>query len=326
MSPENETAKIGRPVQAVSASEIISFLNEIAETTLHLPSDHPAATIAIVGVETDEAARDGDLAWISPKVAELHPERITAFVGSLLIVPVQSDTTRPSDARLVVECEHPKLAFTRVTERFFGNLTTTEWPSADRARIPDAATIGAGVVLAAGVVIGSGVTIGDDVLIGPNTCIANASIANGVVIGANCTIGLPGFGYDRDAAGGFVRFPHLGRVVIHGGVEIGSNTCIDRGSLGDTVIGEGCKIDNLVHIAHNVVLGANVVVIANSMIGGSAHIDEGGWVAPSVAVRDQIRIGARSTLGLGAVVLKDVPDDTVVVGNPARPLERRPQA
>jgi UDP-3-O-[3-hydroxymyristoyl] glucosamine N-acyltransferase len=215
------------------------------------------------------------------------------------------------------------LAFIQTVDRFFADLGLTTWPLASVTAISPDATIGARVRFAAGVVIGSDVSIADDVSIGPNTCIANTSIARGVSIGANCSIGLPGFGYARNQAGELERFPHLGRVRIHERVEIGSNTCIDRGSIGDTIIGEGSKIDNLVHVAHNVVLGRNVVLIANSMIGGSTTIGDDAWVAPAVSVMDQIAVGNRSVLGLGAVVLKDVAEDAVMVGNPARKLEPR---
>ena len=152
---------------------------------------------------------------------------------------------------------------------------------------------------------------------------ANCTIAAGVRIGCNCTIGLPGFGYEKDQAGAYWRFPHLGGVRIEADVEIGSNTCIDRGSLGDTVIGRGCKIDNLVHVAHNVVLGNNAVVIANTMLGGSVTIGAGAWVAPSVTIMNQATIGAGATLGLGAVVLKDVAPGQVIVGNPGKVLEKK---
>jgi UDP-3-O-[3-hydroxymyristoyl] glucosamine N-acyltransferase len=224
---------------------------------------------------------------------------------------------------VVVPCEHPKFAFTSLVNHFFPAAVVTAWPGVDEPAIDGSARIGSRVLLSHGVVIGSGVEIGDDVRIGPNTCVANTTIANEVTIGANCTIGLPGFGYDKSPTGEYLRFPHLGRIRIGNGVDIGSNTCIDRGSLGDTLIGDGAKIDNLVHIAHNVVLGKRVVVIANSMIGGSTTVDDDVWIAPSASLMNQVKIGSAAVLGLGSVVLKDVPADAVMVGNPARPLEPR---
>jgi UDP-3-O-[3-hydroxymyristoyl] glucosamine N-acyltransferase len=112
-------------------------------------------------------------------------------------------------------------------------------------------------------------------------------------------------------------------VEIEENVEIGSNTCIDRGALGNTIVRSGAKIDNLVHLAHNVVVGCNALVIANSMIGGSTVIEEGAWIAPSVSVMNQVSIGKSSILGMGAVVIKDVADGAVMVGNPAKALEKK---
>lgn len=134
-------------------------------------------------------------------------------------------------------------------------------------------------------------------------------------------IGADGFGYQRNESGELEKFPHLGGVVIEDNVEIGSNTCIDRGTLGDTIIREGSKIDNLVHIAHNVIVGRHAIVIAHSMVGGSVRIGDYAWVSPSACLRDVISIGDRSTVGLGAVVVKDVPDGGTVMGTPARPAE-----
>jgi len=131
---------------------------------------------------------------------------------------------------------------------------------------------------------------------------------------------LSGFGYERDSGGRYWRFPHVGKVVIEADVEIGSNTCIDRGAIGETRIGRASKIDNLVHIAHNVTLAPNSIVIANAMLGGSVHVGEGAWIAPSASIMNQAHIGARAIVGLGAVVLKSVDADTTVVGNPAKPL------
>ena len=106
--------------------------------------------------------------------------------------------------------------------------------------------------------------------------------------------------------------------MIGDNVEIGANTCIDRGTLGDTVIEDGAKIDNLCHIAHNVHLKKNSVIIALSMIAGSCVVEEGAWVAPCSAVREGRTVGKNSLVGLGSVVVKDVPEDTVVMGVPAK--------
>jgi len=178
-----------------------------------------------------------------------------------------------------------------------------------------------------------------DIYIGPFTYVGKCVISEGtivyghvhiysktrigrnVIIHAGTVIGSDGFGYQRNERGELEKFPHLGGVVIEDNVEIGSNTCIDRGTLGDTIILEGAKIDNLVHIAHNVTVGKHAIVIAHAMVGGSAHVGDYAWVSPSACVRDGISIGDQSTVGLGAVVVRDVPDTITVMGTPARPAD-----
>ena len=114
--------------------------------------------------------------------------------------------------------------------------------------------------------------------------------------------------------------PHVGNVVIENGVEIGNNTCVDRGVLGSTILKENCKIDNLVHIAHGVVVGRNALVIALALVAGSVEIGENAWIAPSSSILQKVKIGKNATIGMGAVVLKNVGEEEVWVGNPAKKL------
>ena len=281
-------------------------------------------TQSVEGVATDGEAGPGHLAWISAKNLAKDPVRWQRFKGSLLIVPDSAVIDTPA-AFSVCRVRDPKLAFIRTVGQFFGHLITIALPKLGEHPIAADAIIGRDVMLASGCVIGPKVRLGDGVSIGANTVLAHCEVAAGVRIGCNCTIGLPGFGYEKDQHGAYWRFPHLGGVRIEADVEIGSNTCIDRGSLGDTVIGQGSKIDNLVHVAHNVVLGRNTVVIANTMLGGSVTIGDGAWVAPSVTIMNQVSIGAGATLGLGAVVLKDVAPQQVIVGNPGKVLDKKPR-
>jgi UDP-3-O-[3-hydroxymyristoyl] glucosamine N-acyltransferase len=164
-------------------------------------------------------------------------------------------------------------------------------------------------------------------LIGAGTFIhPTAYVADGVTIGRGCrigpgaSIGWHGFGYSPDPAGGWQRKPETHSVVIGDNVDIGANTCIDRGSYRDTTIGAGTKIDNLCHIAHNVEIGQSCLVIAGAEVSGSVVIGAGAWVGPNACIKEHLTIGARAMVGIGAVVLGDIPADQTWVGNPARVL------
>ena len=147
-------------------------------------------------------------------------------------------------------------------------------------------------------------------------------LGKNVRIGPNCTIGFDGFGFEQDEDGSYHRFPHIGRVIIGDDVEIGSGTCIDRGALEDTIIGEGTKIDNLVHVAHNVEIGKNCLIVALTCLGGGVIIEDNSYVGIGASIRNQRKIGEKAFIGMGAVVVKDVDPGITVIGNPARPMKR----
>jgi UDP-3-O-[3-hydroxymyristoyl] glucosamine N-acyltransferase len=177
--------------------------------------------------------------------------------------------------------------------------------------------------------VGPNAVIEEDVIIGDGCIIdANTVIKKGTILGKNvriksCSvIGGNGFGYDKgDEESSYKFLPHFGKVIIEDDVDIGSNTCIDKGSLSDTIIRKGVKIDNLVHIAHNVDIGENTLVIACSMVAGSVIIGENSWIAPSASIRNGLQIGKNCTVGLGSVLTNDIADNSTVLGVPAVDIE-----
>ncbi|MES2774861.1 MAG: UDP-3-O-(3-hydroxymyristoyl)glucosamine N-acyltransferase [Bacteroidota bacterium] len=174
-------------------------------------------------------------------------------------------------------------------------------------------SIGAYVVLDEGCTIGRRVSIGHHTVIGSGTVIGDDAI-----IGTHCSIGGDGFGYEKDEAGHYMQIPHIGHVFIKDHVDIGNNVCIDRGTLGATTIGSWSRIDNLVHIAHNVQIGTDTLVIAQAMIAGSCEIGNDVWIAPCAAILNKINVAEGARVGMGAIVFKNVNEGETVMGNPAR--------
>jgi UDP-3-O-[3-hydroxymyristoyl] glucosamine N-acyltransferase len=183
--------------------------------------------------------------------------------------------------------------------------------------------IGDGTTIGAGSVIGDYVHIGDECVIHPRVTIyAGTRLGNQVTLHSGCVIGADGFGFVL-SDGIYEKFPQIGRVEIGERVEIGANTCIDRAALGVTSIGDGTKIDNLVHIAHNCRVGRNVVIAAQTGLSGGVVVEDYAVIGGQVGIGDKARIESRAVLGSGSGVLtsKVVRAGGVYWGTPARPLK-----
>lgn len=295
----------------VPLSEIIDFVKPFAATCL-------GSTERVVrGVRPlDRCEPDG---WLS--FCKSHGEdSFSAIRNSAAEVVICHHQDYPEDlfsgVKSLIMVSNPRLIFMRVTSNFF---VSSPKPSIHPSAIIDPeAKIGENVTIRANCVIGAA-DIGEGAVLHEGVIIRNQTIiGKRVTIFPGTVIGGDGYGYERNEAGELEKFPHIGGVVIENDVEIGSNTCIDRGSIGDTRIRSRARIDNLVHVAHNVDVGEDVAVIALSLLGGSVKIGKGAWIAPSAVIRNQIEIGENATIGLGAVVTKNVPAGSTVLGNPAK--------
>lgn len=180
--------------------------------------------------------------------------------------------------------------------------------------------IGKNTTIAANTIIESNVSIGENCVIGSNVIIKNSVIGNYVVIQSGCKIGLKGFGFipknDKN-----LKFPHIGKVLIKDHVEIAANCTIDRGSIDDTIIGKNTYLDNQVHVAHNVKIGDNCMIAGQVGFAGSSTIGNNVSIGGQAGISGHLKIGNNVRIGGGSGVVKNIPDNTTVMGYPAMPLK-----
>ncbi len=295
-------------MESINLTDIVEALNIIHEIKGILQRK-------ISNVKSIEEANESSLIWIS----SLNPEKqILAEKTSAHVIVCDNSIKVESLLRdkTFIIVEKPRLAFIRIVQKFFTPKPKKEIHQT--ALIHPEANIDEDCYIGPFSYIGKSKLGKDCQIMGHVFIYDGVEIGDRVIIHAGAVIGADGFGFQRNDLGELEKFPHIGGVVIEDDVEIGANTCIDRGTLGNTIIKKGTKIDNLVHVAHNVIIGENVVVIANAMIGGSTQISNQAWIAPSACLRDGLFIGERSIIGLGSVVVKNVGANSIVFGSPAK--------
>jgi UDP-3-O-[3-hydroxymyristoyl] glucosamine N-acyltransferase len=287
----------------------------------------------LTGVAPLETAGAAELAFVANRKAM---QQAHASGAGCLIVPL--DFASPA-GRTVIRAAEPRTAFARAMSRFHptAELTPGVHPTAvighavemgavvqvgPHVSIGDHTRIGLASVIGPGCAIGKRVVLGEGCVLHANVIIYdNCDLGRGVVLHAGCVIGADGFGYtfDRDR---YHKFPQVGRVEIGDYVEIGANSCVDRAALGVTSIGEGAKLDNMVHVGHNCRIGKHVVVAAQTGFSGGVVVEDYAVIGGQVGIGDKARIESRAVLGSGCGVLtsKIVRAGQTVWGTPARPL------
>lgn len=243
----------------------------------------------------------------------------------------------PYDNRALIKVKNADLAMAKLLSIFEQEPPHFDSEIHPTAVVHESAVIGVGCKIGAGCYIGKDAVLGDGVVLYPNVTIFDETkignhtvIWSGTVIRERCiigdycifhtnvSIGADGFGYRPSEDGrGLVKIPQIGNVVIGNGVEIGANSAVDRAKFSSTIIGDGCKIDNLVQIAHNCVLGRSCIMAANSGIAGSATLGDGVIVGGGASIRDHITVHSGAVIAACAGVMNDVPPGKTVLGSPA---------
>ncbi len=286
-------------------------------------------SIVITGINSLDEAGSGELSFYADR---RFKESLKKTEASAVIISEQNDLF--SGSQVIVS--NPQLAFAGVI-RLFAPPVPRHPGVSERAvvhensrigkdvsiyptaYVGDGAVIGDETILFPGVFVGDRVRIGNRSVIYPNvTILEDCLIGNDVIIHAGVVIGSDGFGYVKDGSRS-VKIPQIGIVQIDDHVEIGANSCIDRAALGRTWLKRGVKVDNLVQVAHNVVIGEDSVVVAQTAFAGSVNVGREVTIAGQVGLADHIDIGDRAIIGSQSGIAKSVPPGEILFGSPAMP-------
>lgn len=239
--------------------------------------------------------------------------------GACVVAPAMVEHA-PDGVALLVS-DQPYKFYALIAQAFYPEEVSPPSSVSAQAFIDPTAKIGGGCVIEPGAFIGPGVEIGDHCRIGAGASVSHCLMGDYVRLYPGARIGQDGFGFAIDPAG-HVKVPQLGRVIIGDHVEIGANSCVDRGAGPDTVIGAGTWIDNLVQIGHNVKIGKGCVIVAQTGIAGSAVLEDYVVLAAQVGVAGHLTIGMGAKVGAMAGVMRDVPAGEDVLGAPAVPVKQ----
>jgi UDP-3-O-[3-hydroxymyristoyl] glucosamine N-acyltransferase len=279
-----------------------------------------------------ETAKKWEISFIGNKKYEKFWENSLA---SLAIVN-EDVSIEPGENRAFIKVKNADLAMCQVLDLFAPDLPKFHKEIHKTACIDETAIVGKNSKIGANVYIGPNVVLGENVTIYPNVTLldevtigSNTVIWSGAVvrerchIGSNCiihpnaTIGADGFGFRPCPERGLVKIPQIGNVIIGNNVEIGANSCVDRGKFSSTILGDGCKIDNLVQIGHNSKLGKFCIMAGNSGLAGSVTLGNGVIIGGSASIKDHTTIGDGAIVGAGSGVTGDIPAGKTMIGYPA---------
>jgi UDP-3-O-[3-hydroxymyristoyl] glucosamine N-acyltransferase len=289
----------------ISSKKIIEYLKKIK---IYYNDNNIKNTINSISNLEHSSYRS--ISWIGK-----HSYSLSSLKSNIIIAPINFKDK--SSTKTIIQTVNPQLAMAYLINNFFPSKVNNF--VSKKSSINKNAKLGKNIYIGDNVVISQNCIIGDNTKIYPNCVIfSNTVIGSNVIINSGSRIGQEGFGYIKDLTGKHIQFPHIGKVIIENNVEIGANTCIDRGSLSNTIIGENTKINNLCHIAHNVKIGKNSLIAAKVAICGSVLIGNNVFIGTNASIMNGISIKNNVTIGMGSVVTKNISYRKIVYGNPAR--------
>ena len=286
----------------------------------------------ITAPEQLEVATDSEISFIGNK----KYEKLWSTSKACVAVVNEDISIEPGENRAFIKVKNADLAMSQVLELFAHPMPQFYIDIHPTAVVDKSATIGIGTKIGAGSYVGPNVQIGENAIIYPNVTILDectigkntvlwsgtvvrerCHIGNDCIIHPNATIGADGFGFRPCPQRGLVKIPQIGNVIIGNNVEIGANSCVDRGKFSSTVLGDGCKIDNLVQIGHNSKLGRFCIMAGHSGLAGSVTLGDGVIIGGSASIKDHATLGSGAIVGAGSGVTCDVPAGKTVLGYPA---------
>lgn len=286
-----------------------------------LNAEHFGAEVDVWRLASIDEGDAGSLCFVTDPFSYAAALERALERGAVVLHPAAEHEVDPGQGTVIV-VHNPRSAFAQIVRDYFApapvpgvSATAVVHPT---ARIAASASVGNFSVIGPHVVIGERVEIRHHVVIGDRV-----SIGTGALIKSHAVIGEEGFGIDKDPDGNNVRLPHLGSVVLGEFVEVGNFTTVCSGTLSPSIIGDFSKIDDHVHVAHNVRMGKNVIVTACAEISGSVTVEDDVWIGPNASIIQGLTLGARSLVGMGSVVVRSVPADEVHFGSPAKRMPRK---
>ena len=281
----------------------------------------------ISGVSTALNPVDNTLIFINKNKVE-YLEKISAVKEAVIILLYEIEKekiSKISNSNLIIFSKNPRLEYARLLDKILkevGYYNTKNYYLKDGYYYDDTLKLGENIIIEPFVRIGNNVEIGNNTIIKSGTIINdNVKIGNNCYIRENSVIGGEGFGIETDTDGKTYRIPHIGGVEIGNNVEVGALTTVCSGTIEKTIVKDYVKIDDHVHVAHNVVLEEGVLIVAGTVIGGSTKIGKNSRTAPNTAIKNGLKIGSNVVMGMSARVNENLPDNIIVTNEKADTLE-----